>query len=196
MRSGNVESSGGSGSGASGSKRMLNEDPPETGDEDMDSKIVHHNEPIIMTVYRDETEKEKVGILVALPGGCDDVEFSLLGGGAGSSTARITYSWPKVIYNLDNIFGKSCKAPFHPKILAFKKELENNRDAVDAIPRGVLELTLPIPVQTATDSFTFTGCVKGDGSRILIADLSAYQNSNTQKQADKKVKFSELKDTE
>nr|CAH0112323.1 unnamed protein product [Daphnia galeata] len=116
-------------------KGLLVHDTPENSEENPDSKLSYHqNEPFLMIVYRDKTQKEKLSLLVALPGGCDDVEFSLVGGGGGSSTARITYCWPKSLYNIDHIFGKSCQAPFHPKIMGFKKELENNRETVDAIP--------------------------------------------------------------
>ena len=195
VRNRSVEVGAASGFRESGSKRMLDEDTPENSEENPDSKLSYHqNEPFLMTVYRDETQKEKLSLLVALPGGCDDVEFSLVGGGGGSSTARITYCWPKSLYNIDHIFGKSCQAPFHPKIMGFKKELENNRETVDAIPRSILELKLPIPVQTAIDSYTFSGGVKDDGTRLLMADLTAYQNNYTHKQADKKVKFLAIKD--
>lgn len=50
----------------------------------------------LMTVYRGKTQKQKLGLLVGPPGGCDDLAFSLVGGGGGSSTARITYCWPKI----------------------------------------------------------------------------------------------------
>lgn len=67
------------------------------------------------------------------------------------------------LYNIDNIFGKSCKAPFHTKILGFKKEQENKRETLGTIPRTILELKLPIPVQTAIDLYTFSGGVKSHG---------------------------------
>ncbi len=74
------------------------------------------------------------------------------------------------------------------------KRAQNNRETVDAIPRSILELKLPIPIQTAIDSYTFSGGVKSDGTRLLMADLTAYQKNYTHKQNDKKVKFSAIKD--
>ncbi len=92
VRKRSVEVDGASGFRDSGSKRILDEDTPEKSEENPGSKISYHqNETFLITVYRDETQKEKLSLLVALPGGCDDIEFSLVGSGGGSSSARITY---------------------------------------------------------------------------------------------------------
>jgi len=56
--------------------------------------------------------------------------------------------------------------------MALKKELENNRDLIDDIPQGVIEISLPIPVQTAPDAVKFQGCMK-DGHKIVTADFKA-----------------------
>jgi hypothetical protein len=53
-------------------------------------------------------KKKNSRLLVALPGGYDNVEFSLFGGGGGSSTVRITYCFPKNLYNIEHILGLNC----------------------------------------------------------------------------------------
>jgi hypothetical protein len=88
--------------------------------------------------------------------------------------------------DIDSLFAKfnirnEKISPMHPKIIAMKTELENNSDSVDAIPQAVIEIPLPIPVQTAIDSYKFVGGKKPDGSIFVIADLNAYQNSYTVK---------------
>lgn len=164
---------------------------------DLDPKIVHYNQPVLMTVYTDPiTEKEKVCVIASLPGGATDVEFSVVGSGPGTSTARITYSWPKTAFSIDEIFAKSIKegtlTPCHPMILELKKELQNNRASVDAVPRGAMELTLPIPVQTDSDTISHSGGKKEDGTMLLIVQLLAFQNAYTVKNIDRKVKFEDF----
>ncbi|KZS01517.1 Uncharacterized protein APZ42_001802, partial [Daphnia magna] len=72
--------------------------------------------------------------------------FSLVGSGPGSSTARITYSWPKILFEIEAIFKKAITSSelrvCHPKIIALKNELKNNRDSIDSTPKGSMELTL------------------------------------------------------
>ncbi|KAI9556051.1 hypothetical protein GHT06_018618 [Daphnia sinensis] len=165
---------------------------------DLDLQIVHHNQPALVTVYKDpETQQEKVFILKSLPGGSTEVEFSFVGNGPGSSTAHIKHSWPPVMFDIDSLFAEvSIRnekiSQFHPKIVALKNELENNLDSVDAIPQAVIEVPLPIPVQTAKASYQFIGIKTPDGSAIMIADLTAYQNSYSVPKSDMKVTFVEI----
>ena len=45
---------------------------------------------------------------------------------------------------------------------------------------GMIELTLPISVQTAAKSYSHSGKKrKEDGSRVLVVELTAYQSSYT-----------------
>ncbi|XP_045025151.1 uncharacterized protein LOC123469870 [Daphnia magna] len=148
---------GGSGSTDCRPKRFKPDPELTCDDEDeLDAKIAHKNQPVLMTVYRDPvTEQEKVCIVVSLPGGASDVEFSLVGSGPGRSTARITYSWPKILFDIEAIFKKaitSSELPVcHPKIIALKNELKNNRDSIDSTPKGSMELTLPINLVSARE---------------------------------------------
>lgn len=162
-----------------------------------DAKIVHRNQPVLMAVYQDTpSEIEKVIILVTLPGGVDNVTFSLVGNGLWTSKARITYSWPKILFDIDALFAKDVKEGklewCHPKIMALKNELRNNRDSIGDIPVGVMELTLPIPVKTTADSISHRG-VKKDGTMVLIAELVGFfQKAYILKQANTKVTFEEF----
>ena len=75
---------------------------------------------------------------------------------------------------------------------SLKAELRNNNESLDSTPKGEIELTLPIPVQTAASSICRSGGKKNDGSFILIVELMAYQNSYTVKQNEKKIVFEDL----
>lgn len=162
---------------------------------DPDQYITHRNQPMLMTTYSEpETGQEKLFLLISVPEGARNLEFSIVGNGPGSMKAQVTYSWPSLTYDLDSIFERAFKTGLptcHPKIMALKKELENHRDCVDEIPVGVIELSLPIPVQTAAESIKFQGGLK-DGHRIVMADLKAYAKPYLLKQADKIIKFDEL----
>ena len=55
-------------------------------EEDLDARIRHKNQPVLISVFRDpETEEEKVCVVAALPGGVSNVEFSLIGTGPGTN---------------------------------------------------------------------------------------------------------------
>ncbi len=174
----------------------------DTDENDLEGRqlqIVHHNQPALVTVYKDpDTQQEKVFIVMSLPGGSgSESEFSLAGNGPGSSTAIIKYNWPPLMYDIDCMFSKvTIKnekiSPLHPKLIALKNELESNRDSIDAIPQGVIEIPLPIPVQTDIDSYNFVGGRKPDGTTFVVADLKAYQTSYTVKSSDKKITFVDI----
>jgi hypothetical protein len=103
-------SAGGSGSTTKRSKQSEPETVSE-GEEDLDTKIIHRNQPVLMTVYKDpESLEEKLCVIASLPGGVSDVEFSLIGSGPGSNTAKITYSWPPIVYDIPGIFNKDIDA--------------------------------------------------------------------------------------
>lgn len=180
------------------SKRQKPDDASDEDDnekvDDLDALIRHQNQPVIMSVYKDpESHEEMVCLVAMLPGGSKDVDFSLVGSGPSSSLARVTYSWPPIAHDIDAMF-ESLKlvdkmARYHPKVISLKTELEKTRPTIEAIPRGVMEFTLPIAVQTAIGSYSFRGGKKPDGSMVLIADLKSYQNAYTILQAEKKVEF-------
>ncbi|KAI9553673.1 hypothetical protein GHT06_021600 [Daphnia sinensis] len=147
---------------------------------DFDSLIVHGNQPVQMSVYQDpETRNEKLVIVVALIGGVDDAKFSLVGDGPGTRTARIDYSWPVTAVDIEAIFQQEIRngeiPSCHPLIEALKKDLEKSRSSVEEIPRGFMELTLPISVQTVANSISITGEKNKDGTKYLVVILTGYQ---------------------
>ena len=89
---GSCASTSGNSSVFSSKRLKISETDEETGDlGEIDSQIVHHNQPVLMEVYLDpDTNSEMLIILASLPGGVTHVEFSLVGSGPGSSTDRIT----------------------------------------------------------------------------------------------------------
>ena len=130
--------------------------------ESVDAYVTHKNQPVLTDVYLDpETEKEIDVIMATLYGGATDVQFSLVGSGPGTSTAKITYNWPPLSFEIEDLFEKPIKSEklptCHPKILALKKGLQNCRGAIDETPRGSIELNFPIPVQTAENSILRNG---------------------------------------
>ena len=68
----------------------------------MDSKVVHHNQPILMEVFVDQqTQSDKVIVVGGIIGGATNVLFLLVGSGPGTISAKITYSRPKIAFNID-----------------------------------------------------------------------------------------------
>jgi hypothetical protein len=191
---GSTESEAGSCSGSK--KTYIEENSNDVTSKGEDSRFICRNLPFTMSIYRDpETQGQKVFLVIALPGGSTDVEFTLVGSGTGTSTAKVSFSWPKFAYDVEALLAKQIKGglnPLHPKILSHQAELENNRDNVEETPRGEIEVTLPIPVQTSRTSYTFTGGNNEDGSLMLIAEMAALQNTYIAKLSDKKVKFEKL----
>ena len=57
--------------------------------------VVHYNQPVLMSVFQNPgTMEEKVIVIVVLPGGTENAEFTLVGPGPGTRTARIEYHGP------------------------------------------------------------------------------------------------------
>lgn len=161
---------------------------------DFDSCVVHRNQPIQMSVYRDpSTQQEKVIIIAMLVGGVCDATFSLVGSGPGTRLARIDYQWPAIAIDIEKIFSHeiadnlpSC----HPKIEALKKDLERTRDSIDEVPKGSIEFTLPISVQTVSTSISITGKKNKDGVMMLVIELMAFESKYAVKE--KKIVFQDL----
>ena len=161
--------------------------------EDLDARVVHHNQPVLISVYKDpETLADKVCVVVTLPSGVTDVTFGLVGTGPATSSAKISYRWPTVMFNVEGLFESHLKekmSPTHPIILSLKSELENNRKKIDETPRGTMQISLPIPVQTNHDKFTFKAGKNSEGVLVVSAQLSAFDTAYTAKQSDFPCKF-------
>ena len=127
-----------------------------------DSPVTHTNQPYLIEVYRDPaTQNDKVIIGISLISGVTEVDFILLGPGPGTIYAPVTYRWPQASFKIEQLFDKEIKSKklltCHPKIEQLKKSLENCSDSIDETPIGCIDLTLPIPVLTTSNSFSKTG---------------------------------------
>ncbi len=74
-------------------------------------------------------------------------------------------------------------------ILALKDDLKFTRQHKDQAPKGSIEITLPIPVQTAVNTIERGGQTRKDGSQAILVQLTAYQTSYTVKPEDGKIVF-------
>jgi len=76
-----------------------------------------------------------------------------------------------------------------PKIVALKSDLQFTRQHKNDVPKGSIEISLPIPVQTAANTITRGGQTRKDGSQAIVDELTAYQTSYTLKPEDDKIVF-------
>ena len=75
----------------------------------MDSKITSENRAVATHVWRDpETEKELLCLTVGVPV-VENVEFSLVGNGPSSSTAKIVIPWGPLNYEPKELFSTEIK---------------------------------------------------------------------------------------
>lgn len=135
----------------------------------------YDNDPVVMTAYQDpEAEKENLFIAVIVPGRVEysAVTFSLGTTGHGSSTAKFTYTSPKIIFDWKTMFETELKnqelLSFHPLVVAVKKEMKNHRESIDSTPQCVINSNLPIQVQTAAET------IKKKGKRNLDGITAVY----------------------
>ena len=161
--------------------------------------VVHYNQPVQTSLFRDPTTQQvKVIIVAALIGGVSDVEFSLVGDGPGTRLARIDYRWPQICVNIEAIFSKEIASGLpscHPKIVELKKDLESTRESIEEIPRGSIEITLPISVQTVSSSISITGIRTVEGVKLMIVELMSFESRYAVKKEDKKVVFDDMEDS-
>jgi hypothetical protein len=168
-----------------------------TAFENPDSRFSHHNQPILVSVYKDHvTEQEKVIMLCVLPNGATEIRFRLVGSGSGSRLAVIEYTWPPIAYEIEALFGEEIKkaemSACDPKILALKEDLRFTRQHKAQAPKGSIEINLPIPVQTAVHTIKPEGKTRKDGSQAILVELTAYQSSYTVRPEDEKIVFKTL----
>ncbi|KAJ6634577.1 hypothetical protein Bhyg_13151 [Pseudolycoriella hygida] len=137
---------------------------------------IHHNYPVLCDMYKDpDNQFENVVLAVLLPSGIRNVRVELNNDGMA---AIVKYVWPATMFNIEDLYKKSLSNNeiniFHPKVLCFKNALEKVRARVDASPEGVINVNLPIKVQTASDSWTKGGIKRDDGTHIAFAEFKGY----------------------
>lgn len=150
-----------------------------------------HNYPMVMKQFAcPETQTDKVLLVVALPGGAQDVRVVLQDDGIGVS---IKYTWPKVTYNENDLFRKKLQAQgfhqYHPMILCYQSGLEQVRNKIDAAPEGLIKVVLPVKVQTAIGSWEKWGAKREDGSHVLLAVFSCFVKDYVKKLGDESVVY-------
>ncbi|KAI9554969.1 hypothetical protein GHT06_020258 [Daphnia sinensis] len=123
--------------------------------EDLDSRIIHQNQPVLVAVYKDHSLAEIVSICVTLP----------------------------VMFDIEGLFAsaifKKTMTVEHPKITALKLELENNTQHIDRKPKGSMEISLPIPVKTDPNTVNYKLAKGTGGVIVLMADLCSFHRSYT-----------------
>ena len=79
--------------------------------------------------------------------------------------------------------------------LELKKDLESTRESIEEIPRGSIEITLPISVQTVSSSISITGIRTVEGVKLMIVELMSFESRYAVKKEDKKVVFDDMEDS-
>lgn len=105
----------------------------------------------------------------------------------------IEYAWPPKTYEIEAFFEDEIKkgeiATCYPKILALKNDLKFTRQPKDQVPKGSIEIEIPIPFQTAANTVTRGGKTRKDGSQAILVKLIAHQTSYTVKPENEKIVF-------
>jgi hypothetical protein len=145
----------------------------------MDRRVVHMNEPLLMQTYKDpNTHQEMLILAVLMHSGVTNVTFDLNSDG---TQATITYNWPKVMFNVDNMFSKLVNngtiPAYHPKIMALENELETTRKSKIEIPIAQTIINLLIKVETSISSFVKYGVKRPDGFQVLIIELAGLSSN-------------------
>ena len=92
-----------------------------------------------MSVFQNPgTMEEKVIVIVVLPGGTENAEFTLVGPRNPYGTNWV--SRPKLAFDIEGILAAKLRLgtmmKFYPMIAALKKDLQVTRDNIDETPRG------------------------------------------------------------
>ena len=69
--------------------------------EDLDSRLIHQKQPVLMAVYKDHSLAEIVSMCVPLSSGITDIHFTLDGTGPATTLATLKYTWPQVMFNIE-----------------------------------------------------------------------------------------------
>lgn len=77
----------------------------------------------------------------------------------------------------------------HPKIHAMTTFLLKNNITENTIPKGKIFIRLPIRVQREVGTWTAKPVKKADGSKVLLIELTGFQESFIIKDAYTKINF-------
>ena len=154
----------------------------------------HVNQPALITTYKDPlTLCDKLCLVIDLPSGVTDFQLKLPGIGPAASILLVSYLWPELVYKVTGLFDKEIKAgimtEIQPAITALKLELEKTRSNIQDIPRGSIQITLPVPVQTNSDAMVFKAGMNAKGVTVLVVHLQAFHTDYTAKKHEYAVNF-------
>lgn len=157
----------------------------------MTCNFVHQNFPILCDVFKDpDNQLDKVILVVCVPCGAVNVTIDLNEDGV---TAVIRYNWPDTMYVMNDLFKRRLSTKeitvHHSMISCIKSTLENVRTRIDAAPEGSILVTLPIKVQTSTESWNKWGEKRENGTQVLLATFTGFIKSYSKKIADSTVTF-------
>jgi hypothetical protein len=75
--------------------------------EDLDSRLIHQNQSVLIAVYKDQSLAEIISICVTLPSVVTDIRFTLDVTGPATTFATITYTWPQVMFDIEGLFASA-----------------------------------------------------------------------------------------
>ena len=112
--------------------------------------------------------------------------------GAETRLARIDYFCPSLCVDIETIFEQEIAEVLqscHPKIVALN--LEQAGASLEEVPRGSIEITLPISVQTVSSSISIKGKMC-NGVMLMMVELMSFETKYGVKQKGKKVVFDDI----
>jgi hypothetical protein len=86
---------------------------------------------------------------------------------------------PVIAVDLEAIFQQEILAGDILSCHPLNKNLENFRSSIEEIPKGLMEITLPISVQAVVNSISITEKRNKNGTKFLVALFSEYQTAYT-----------------
>ena len=90
-------------------KRLRDDQEPELNEEieDLECKLIHQNQQVLIAVYKDNSLVEIVSICVTLSSGVTDIRITLDGTGPATTLATVTYTWPQVMFEIEGLFASA-----------------------------------------------------------------------------------------
>ena len=143
------------------------------------------------------TYEEKVTVLLVLPSGVNDGEVVVPASIDGTEKLLVSYYWSEGFVNMKTMFDKDMKkgvlTATHPEVMAVNESLKNFRKNLDDIPTSIIEVKLPLKVQTAPKSYEHDVLVNKlcDGNHLvtLRVRLTAFSTEYIVSSDKKKMKI-------
>ena len=142
------------------------------------------------------TFEEKYTVLVVLPSGVSDGDVIIPARDDGTDEMSISYPWTDAFVNMDILYSKELAQNIytssHPEIMAMKESLRDVKKSIDDIPKSVINIKLPVKVQTSHQSYSHdvivTKLKEGNHLVTVRIRLTAFDTSYIVPSAKKKIK--------